>query len=122
MRNIFIFALWAMLLIAVSLVAQQAPAPAPGQAKGEERKQDPPVAEVDVSGEVVDRDGKPLDKVLVTFTGKATTSKTTGPHGGFSVKLPPGKYSVNAKSGAKSKTEQINVGSEGLKKLSLTLE
>ena len=124
MRTIFIVALWAMLIISVTLVAQQNPPPGPGQSKGAEHKQEPAV-EVEVSGEVVDRDGKAIEKAKVDFTadGKAPAHAISGGKGMFTLKVPPGEYTVTAHSAeAQSKPVVIQVAAPGPKKISIELQ
>jgi len=96
------------------------PADPPAAQKSDTPKTKAP-ASVPVSGKVVDRDGKGIGNAEVIFAGSKTAKTTTDAQGAFNQEVAPGKYTVTAKSGAKTKTVQVDIGKDS-RALSLILE
>jgi|SRR5882762_8323691 len=123
MRGIKRPGLWAILIFAV-VACSHSPAffaTAAGQAETDEPKSKPTPSVVEVRGKVVDRDGKGVANAEVTFSGPMAVKTTTDSHGSFTQRVPPGKYNIKAKSGAKSKSIRAEVGSDS-SEVSLILE
>ena len=105
---------WAILIFAIAVYV---PAPllcanaSASQAKAEEQK-NKPAARVQVKGKVVDRDKGGIASAEVTFAGTMAAKTTTDSKGSFSIEVLPGKYTVTAKSGAKSKSKPVEAGSD----------
>ena len=76
-----------------------------------------------VKGRVVDRDGKGVANCEVTFAGpRGETRKTTDSTGSFTFEGSPGRYTITAKAGGKSKSIQAEVKDERLELPPLILE
>ena len=123
MRSINRSGLWAILILVVVAYSHSAAfiATAAGQAETEEPKSKSTTPVVEVRGKVVDRDKKGVANAEVTFSGPMAAKTTTDSHGSFTQRVPPGKYTIKAKSGAKSKSIQVEVGSDS-SEVSLMLE
>lgn len=93
--------------------------------KGKEKEKGPEVRPVQVTGQVVDRQGSGLVNIDVTAEGQnVKVAKKSGQSGAFSFELPPGKYRVSAKSGNAADSFEIAITGEThkLKQLVLKLE
>jgi Carboxypeptidase regulatory-like domain len=63
-----------------------------------------PAPDQRVSGEVVDRDGKPVENAEVVFAGPKRQSVRTGPRGEFTFTGPAGNYEITVNAGERHKT------------------
>jgi len=78
---------------------------------------------VQVSGKVVDRDGKGVANSEVILTGPTgETRGSTDSSGAFSFKVPPGKYTITVKANGKSKSFPAEVKDDKPEPLTLLLD
>jgi hypothetical protein len=115
----------AMVVVCVCGSAAQAPrsAQAPRVAAQEDEAKAKP-AEQHVTGDVVDRDGKPVPKAEVVFDGPKDETHWTDASGKFAFKGPPGAYKITVKVAAtkQQQTFDATIADNALKPSRLTLE
>ena len=94
--------------------AAQEPAPNPPQ--------DAKPAPQRVTGKVLDRDGKPIDKAELRFDGPKKQRVWTDAHGDFTVTGPPGDYSVSIKAGDRHQDFKVKIEENQLKPATLVIQ
>lgn len=85
----------------------------PPQDSQESKKAKP--ADQRVSGTVVDRDGKAVDRAEVHFAGPKTATVLTDGRGHFSFSGPPGDYTITVRSGERSQSFDRTIKDDQLK-------
>jgi hypothetical protein len=105
-------ALWAMVVICACVSAAQE-----DQAKAKP-------ADQHVTGDVVDRDGKPVPKAEVVFDGPKDETHWTDASGKFAFTGPPGDYTITVKVAAtkQQQTFKATIADNTLKPNRLTLD
>lgn len=72
-------------------------------------------ADQHVSGKVVDKDGKAVDKAEVVFKGPKRDKVWTDSHGAFAFAGPAGDYVITVKAGDRSQTFKVKLENNELK-------
>jgi hypothetical protein len=99
---------------------------APRESTNDKSKEEKPAPSVQVSGKVVDRDGKGVADSEVTFAPvagpKHGTKLLTDSTGSFTFEGPPGKYTIRVKAGGKSKSFPAEVAKDRLEPSTFILD
>jgi len=115
---------FAAIVVVVCISAAQPPRVAaewPGRT-AQEAKAKP--ADQHVTGDVVDRDGKPVRKAEVVFDGPKQETHWTDANGEFAFTGPPGSYTITVKVAAtkQQQTFKVTIEDNKLKPSRLTLD
>lgn len=110
---VIVLAAWSCLTAAHAAALTPLSAMFPPQDSQESKKAKP--ADQRVTGTVVDRDGKAVDRAEVHFAGPKTATVLTDGRGRFSFSGPPGDYTITVRSGERSQSFDRTIKDDQLK-------
>jgi hypothetical protein len=93
--------------------AQEEPRPPREPAKSRDQR---------VSGKVLDRDGKAIDRAEVSFAGPKKNKVFTDARGEFTFTGPPGDYAVTVKAGSRRQDFRVQIDDNQLKPSTLIID